>query len=198
VGGGPVGAVLVHEYPGPMCGWWPYANYLAAHGVRALLFDLRCFGLSSCPAGGRADPVDDVAGAIAVLRSRGARSVAVVGASLGGTVAVIAGARLHPAAMVDLSGERDLTGLLGGTSLDAFAAAPALRAPALFVVAHGDLGASVGDMRAVYDRAGSRVKRMIVLPASAGHGWDMLDSFTGFAPLARTVVAFVKAHTAGG
>jgi pimeloyl-ACP methyl ester carboxylesterase len=195
VGGGSVGAVLVHEYPGPMCGWWPYANYLAAHGVRALLFDLRCFGLSACPASGKADPVADVAGAIAALRSHGARSVAVVGASLGGVVAVIAGARLHPAAIVDLSGERDLTGLLPGTALDAYAAAPALRAPALFAVARGDRDVSVGDMRAVYDRAGSRVRRMVVLPASQGHGWDMLESFTGFAPLARTVVTFVKAHT---
>jgi fermentation-respiration switch protein FrsA (DUF1100 family) len=109
-------------------------------------------------------------------------------------VAVITGARLHPAAVVDLSGERDLTGLLPGTSLDAFAAAPALRAPALFVVARGDRNVSVGDMRAVYDRAGSRVKRMIVLPASQGHGWDMLESLTGFSPLAATVVSFIKAH----
>jgi hypothetical protein len=195
VGDGPVGVVLVHEYPPPMCGWWPHANYLAAHGVRALLFDLRCFGLSACPSSGKADPVDDVAGAIAALRSHGARSVALLGASLGGVVAVIAGARLHPAAMVDLSGERDLTGLLPGASLDAYAAARALRAPALFVVARGDRNVSVGDMRAVYDHAGSRVKHMIVLPASQGHGWDMLESFTGFAPLARTVVAFIEAHT---
>jgi hypothetical protein len=195
VGAGPVGAVLLHEYPGPMCGWWPYANYLAAHGVRSLLFDLRCFGLSACPTNRRSDPVADVAGAIAVLRSHGARSVALVGASLGGVVAVIAGAGLHPAAVVDLSGERDLTGLLPGTSLDAFAAAPALRMPALFVVARGDRNVSVGDMRAVYDRARSRVKRMIVLPASQGHGWHMLESLAGFSPLAGTVVAFIKAHT---
>ena len=197
VGSGPVAAVLLHEYPGPLCGWWPYAAYLAHHGVRALLFDFRCFGLSACPTGGRANPVSDVAGAMRLLRSRGARSIALVGASLGGVVAVIAGARLHPAAVVDLSGERDLTGLLGGARLDAYGAARNLRAPGLFAVAHGDRDASVGDMRAVYRRARSAPKRLIVEPAAAGHGWDMLlgRDFT-WSPLAHEVLAFITAHSA--
>ena len=34
-GSGPVGVVLIHEYPGPMCGWWPYAAYLARHHGKA-------------------------------------------------------------------------------------------------------------------------------------------------------------------
>ena len=50
VGSGPVGAVLIHEYPRDFCGWLPYARYLSRHGVRALLFDLRCFGRSRVPA----------------------------------------------------------------------------------------------------------------------------------------------------
>jgi pimeloyl-ACP methyl ester carboxylesterase len=194
VGTGPVGVVLLHEYPGPMCGWWPYAVYLAAHGVQALLFDFRCLGLSACPSDRRANPVADAAGAIAVLRSRGARSIALVGASLGGTVAVIAGARLNPSAIVDLSGERDLTGLLPGANLNAYAAAPALRAPALFVVARDDRYASLTDMRAVHDRAGSHTKQLIVLPASAGHGWEMLTATSGWSPLAPRILAFVHAH----
>src|ERR1700733_3987436 len=37
VGSGPVGAVLLPEYPGPYCGWWPYAVDLARHGVHVLL-----------------------------------------------------------------------------------------------------------------------------------------------------------------
>ena len=97
VGSGPVGAVLIHEYPGPMCGWWPYAAYLARHGVRALLFDLRCFGDSACDTG-RGHATTDVAAAMQALREDGARSVALVGASMGGAIAVVAAARLHPAA----------------------------------------------------------------------------------------------------
>jgi alpha-beta hydrolase superfamily lysophospholipase len=71
-GSGPVGAVLVHEYPLDHCGWWPYARYLSRHGVRVLLFDLRCFGRSGCP-GGRGQAVADVAAAMAELRRWGAR-----------------------------------------------------------------------------------------------------------------------------
>jgi alpha/beta superfamily hydrolase len=196
VGSGPIGVVLLHEYPGPLCGWWPYAAYLARHGVHALLFDFRCLGLSGCPAGGQANPVADVAGAMALLRSRGARSIALVGASLGGVVAVIAGARLHPAAIVDLSGERDLTGLLPGVRLDSLAAAPSLRAPALFAVARGDRYVSVVDMRAVYRRSPSRAKELLVESAAAGHGWDMLlEPDFNWSPLARRVLAFITSHS---
>jgi pimeloyl-ACP methyl ester carboxylesterase len=195
VGTGRIGVVLLHEYPGPMCGWWPYATFLAQHGVNALLFDFRCFGLSACPNGGRANPVADVAGAMRALRAHGARSIALVGASLGGVVAVIAGARLHPAAIVDLSGERDLTGLLTGVSLNSETAAPALHAPALFALARGDRGVTVTDMRAVYRLTRSPVKALTVLPTTAGHGWDMLvDADFGWSSLAREILAFVRAH----
>jgi len=195
VGTGPVGAVLLHEYPGPMCGWWPYAVYLARHGIHVLLFDFRCLGLSACPPSGRADPVADTAGAMRTLHARGARSIALIGASLGGVVAVLAGARLHPAAIVDLSGERNLTGLLPGPPLDAFAAAPAVRAPALFIVARADPHVTVGDMRAVFAHAGTRSKQLLVLPADAGHGWDMLTGSGGsWSPLAGRVLRFITTH----
>lgn len=195
VGQGPVGVVLLHEYPGPMCGWWPYAVYLANHGVQALLFDFRCAGLSSCPTHGRADPVADAAGAMRVLRSRGARSIALVGASLGGVVALIAGGLLNPAAIVDLSGERDLTGLLPGPRLNSYAAAARLRVPALFAVARDDRFVSVADMRAIYDHARSRVKRLVVLPTGSEHGWDMLQTIGGsWTRLAPELLSFVKGH----
>src|SRR4051794_36890271 len=82
VGSGPVGAVLIHEYPLDLCGFWPYARYLARRGIHVLLLDLRCFGRSACT-GGRGHATTDVAAAVAELRRRGARSVALVGASMG-------------------------------------------------------------------------------------------------------------------
>jgi len=193
-GHGPVGVVLLHEYPGPMCGWWPYASYLGHHGVQALFFDFRCLGLSTCPKDGMGNPVADTAGAMAALRARGARSIAIVGASLGGVVSVMAGAKLHPSAVVDLSGERALGPLLPGVQLDSYGPATALTAPALFVVARGDQYTSVEDMRAVYRRAASTTKQLIVLPDGGGHGWDMLANGLSWSPLAKTVLRFVKAH----
>jgi dienelactone hydrolase len=195
VGTGSDGVVLLHEYPGPMCGWWPYATYLAHHGMRALLFDFRCLGLSACGKGGYANPVADVAGAMAALRSRGARSISLVGASFGGTAAVIAGAKLGPSAIVDLSGERDLTGLVPGARLNAYASAPSLRAPAMFAVARDDRYTSIPDTHAVYDRTASRAKRLVVLSAGAGHGWDMLTGTNGgWAHLAAQILEFIRVH----
>jgi pimeloyl-ACP methyl ester carboxylesterase len=139
VGDGTIGALFVHEFPGPsngpFCGWWPYAAWLARHNVRSLLVNLRCFGESACPSGNRAtDPTDDVRGAIATLERLGANGVVLVGASLGGVVVIKAAAQIRPpvAAVVDLSGELDLGNLLGGTSdLDAGAAAPDVVSPTL-------------------------------------------------------------------
>jgi hypothetical protein len=165
VGSGRAGVVLIHEYPGPMCGWWPYAAYLARHGVRAM----------------------------AALRRDGARTVALAGASMGGSIAVVAAARLHPAALVDLSGERDTATLTPGIRANAIGAAHGVRAPALFAVARGDRYVSVGDMRSVFNAASSRRKRLVVLPAVAGHGWEMLLGLrTTWSPLARRVAAFVR------
>jgi pimeloyl-ACP methyl ester carboxylesterase len=196
-GSGPVGAVLVHEYPGPMCGWWPYAAYLARHGVSALLFDLRCFGLSECPKGGRGEATADVAAAMRALRREGAQSVALVGASMGGAVAVVAAGELGPDALVDLSGERDTTDLTPGIAANAAAAVPRVSAPALFVVARGDRYVPVADMRGVFTRAGSKTKRLIVLPAAAGHGWSMLLGLEAkWSPLAARVAKFIREHGA--
>jgi len=117
VGGGPAGVVLLHQYPADLCGFWPYAVYLSKRGLQALAIDLRCFGVSACPqAEAKNRVVDDVAGAVAVLRARGARQVALVGASMGATTALLAGAALRPpvAAVVSLStGKFDLSMLLG-------------------------------------------------------------------------------------
>jgi pimeloyl-ACP methyl ester carboxylesterase len=197
VGSGPIGAVLIHEYPLDLCGWWPYARYLSRRGVHALVFDLRCFGSSPCPEG-RGHAITDVAAAMAELRRRGARRIALVGASMGGAIAVVAAAQLHPAAVVDLSGERNTAGLTPGVDANAGAAARRVTAPALFAVARGDRFVPVADMRAVAQRTRSATKRVIVLPASAGHGWTMLaGTSTEWSPLAATVAAFIRRHAGG-
>jgi pimeloyl-ACP methyl ester carboxylesterase len=194
VGSGPVGAVLIHEFPLDYCGWWPYARYLSHRGVQALAFDLRCFGSSPCP-NGRGHAVTDVAAAVAELRRRGVRRVALVGASMGGSIAVVAAAQLHPAAVVDLSGERNTTGLTPGIDANAGAAARRVTAPSLFAVAHGDRYVTVADMRAVAGRVRSPTSRVIVLPAAAGHGWAMLaGTTTEWSRLAATVAAFIRRH----
>ena len=188
--------MLAHEYPASLCGWWPYAVFLAHRGFRVLLFDFRCFGESECPEGhARWDLTADLAAAASRLRRSGASSVALVGASLGGAAVLIAGSRIEPAvdAVVSLSGEPGLSVI--GAPLHAGAAVRRLRVPVLFVVARGDRAVTVGETRTMERDAASRDKYLVVLPEAAGHGWLMLtEDLLTWSPTAFRVAAFLRAH----
>ena len=191
--------VLVHEYPADLCGFWPFANYLAKRGLRAFAIDLRCFGRSACPQGdAKGRVVDDIAGAVAELRRRGVTRVALVGASMGGAAVLIAATRARPpvAAVVSLSGEADPTNLVGGIPLDAGAAVKRLKVPTMLVVATGDRYAPVDQTRAIT----THDKEVLVLsgPSFDGrHGWDLLTDTAGgqSTSVAAKVLRFLTAHT---
>jgi len=193
VGTGPTTAVFVHEAgPTGLCGFWPYADWLArTQGVRSLLFSQCGAGASQCPAGNAADQwLATTAAAVAWAREHGAGRLTLVGASAGGVVALQVAASIRPpvAAVVNLSGER------GWMGLDSLAAARRLQVPALFAVAPGDSYVSVGTMRQLYEAAPVRAKRLVVLAEGAGHGWDLLGGAagTGWSPLAVTVAAWIQ------
>ena len=201
VGRGPAGVVLVHEYPADLCGFWPFAAYLAKRGLRAFAIDLRCFGRSACPQGdARGRVVDDVVAAVAELRHRDVTSVALVGASMGGAAVLLAGTRVRPpvVAVVSLSGEADPTNLVGGIPLDAGAAVPKLAVLTMLAVATNDRYAPVAETRALYRAVKTRDKRLEVLsgPFDGLHGWELLNNpGTGaFTPVAAKVAAFITAH----
>lgn len=205
VGSGRVGAVLVHEYPADLCGFWPYAVYLSRHGLRVLAIDLRCFGRSACPstAAARRDLAADVIGAVAELRRRGADRVGVLGASLGGTVALAAAASPQPglSAVICLSCHARFTPLVGGTAvpLDVVGAVHSIRCPALFVVGRDDPHLAAGEVQSLYRDVGSADRHLDVLtgPQTAVHGWDLLASTpAGGADVASIVAAFLLRHTA--
>jgi pimeloyl-ACP methyl ester carboxylesterase len=206
VGSGPAGVVLLHPVPADLCGFWPYAVYLSKRGLQALAIDLRCFGLSACPQADDAKSrvVDDVVGAVAAPRAHGAKRIALVGASMGATTALLAGAALRPpvAAVVSLStGKFDLATLLGGsTPLDTCSAAKRLSVPVLFAVARNDRGVPVAQVQALYRMTPAKDKQLVVLGGASGgrHGWDLGDGVHGadFTPFAAKVAGFVIAHTA--
>jgi len=193
VGTGPVTAVFVHQAgPGGLCGFWPYADWLArTNGVRSLLFSQCGNGASQCPPGKAADQwLAATTAAVTWARANGAGQVALVGASAGGVVALQVAASIRPpvAAVVDLSGERRWQGL------DSLAAARRLQVPALFAVAPGDSLVSVATMRQLYEAAPVRAKRLVVLADGAGHGWELLGGAAGsdWSPLAVTVAAWIQ------
>jgi pimeloyl-ACP methyl ester carboxylesterase len=193
VGTGPTTAVFVHEAgPTGLCGFWPYAAWLArTKGVRSVLFSQCGAGASQCPPGNPADQwLEVTTAAVTWARTNGARQVTLVGASAGGVVALQVAASIRPPVdgLVDLSGERRWMGL------DSLVAARRLEVPALFAVAPGDSYVSVGTMRQLYEAAPVRAKRLVVLADGAGHGWDLLGGAAGmdWSPLAVTVAAWIQ------
>ena len=202
VGSGPVGVVLAHEYDNDLCGAWPFANYLAKRGFRVFAIDMRCFGRSACPQGDAAGRVvDDVVAAVAELRHRGVTRVALVGASMGGSAALIAATRVQPPvdAVIELSGEANPTSLLH-IPLNARAAVPQLTVPAMFVVANLDQYTTVDETRAMYQADKTADKLLVVLSGGSDgfHGWMVLTDFSGgFSSTATKVAAFIAAHTGG-
>jgi len=171
VGTGPTTAVFVQEFgTRGLCGFWPYADWLAkSKGVRSVLFSQCGAGVSQCPAGNAADQwLAVTTAAVSWARAQGAGQVTLVGASVGGVVALQVATSISPpvAAVVDLSGGRRWLGL------DSLAAARRLQVPALFAVAAGDSLVSEG----------------------AGHGSELLGGVAGSAwtPLAVTVAAWIQ------
>ena len=193
VGTGPATAVVVHQAgPRGLCGFWPYADWLArTKGVRSVLFSQCGAGASQCPAGDAADlwPAGTTA-AVTWARTQGPGPVTLVGASAGGVVALQVAASIRPPveAVVNLSGERRWMGL------DSLAAARRLQVPALFAVAPGDSHVSVATMRQLYEAAPAQAKRLVVLAEGAGHGWELLGGAAGSAwsPTAVTVAAWIQ------
>jgi predicted alpha/beta hydrolase family esterase len=100
-------------------------------------------------------------------------------------------------AVVSLSAERYLQGtdVKPWAAKLKLAAAHAVHQPALVAVARNDPYVSVRESKRVYAGLGSKVKRLELLPATAGHGWDMLTSSSGgWTSFERTLTAFLRAH----
>lgn len=158
LGSGPRAVVLLNQSDLDLCGWLPFARRLVRAGYRAVLFDER-------------SPLADTTAVVRYLRAHGARSVALVGASQGAKVAIVAGAgkRTRVDAVVSLSAESVLTGT--GAVLPY---ARRLRAPTLFATADQDpYDANVAGRE--FAHAAKAHHRLLVVRGAA-HGIALLDS----------------------
>jgi alpha-beta hydrolase superfamily lysophospholipase len=161
-GNGDRGVVLVHGGRFTKESWKPQAQYLANAGYHVLALDLRGFGQSRGP--GQSNPYTapmkfDVLAAVRYLRNNGAKTVAVMGGSLGGGAAADASIASRP-------GEID-----GLILLAAEPSGPAdqIKAPLLIIVARDDAndeGLRLPRIRAWFDKA-PQPKELIVLDGSA-------------------------------
>jgi pimeloyl-ACP methyl ester carboxylesterase len=185
-GKGGIAVVLAHEYRGDLCDWIPYARRLASKGYLAFAFDFRGNGASQAVGYARANRLaGDVAGAAKYLRAHGAKKVFLLGASMGGTAVLAAGANVEP----PVSGVISVSGPATFGGADASVAVRRLKVPVLYLVGGNDDGFT-DDARALYAKTASSDKAIDVLPGS-DHGVLLLGSS---AKARRLVEAFLAAH----
>ena len=142
--------------------WDKQARTLTAAGFRVLALDFRGYGKSHGP--GDSDPMGaplhlDVLAAVRYLRKTGAKSVSVVGGSMGGGAAGDASINSQP-------GEIDRVVFLGAAPNDP---ADKLKSATLFIVARDDAsgdGPRLPGIKAQYQKA-PQPKELIILDGSA-------------------------------
>jgi pimeloyl-ACP methyl ester carboxylesterase len=177
-GSGPVGVVLSHQINGDLATWSEFATTLAAKGYAALAYDAR----GVCPGGdGGCSKGNvnagllwrDIEGATRVLRSRGVKSIVLLGASLGAEGSVAAASRLGRKVdgVIALSPSEGLV-----VPLDLDAERTLVRratARKLFIVGRDDEAAA--DAVKNFFRYSRTPKTKRILPTAA-HGLDLFAS----------------------
>jgi pimeloyl-ACP methyl ester carboxylesterase len=161
-GNGSRAVLLVHGGRFTKESWAPQARVLVAAGFEVLAIDLRGSGQSHGP--GQADPSDaqlalDVLVSVRYLHQHGAKSVSIVGGSMGGAAA-------GDASVASQAGEIDRLVMLGAAPN---LPADKLKSPALFVVARDDsngAGPRLPGIRAQFEKA-PQPKKLIVLEGTA-------------------------------
>jgi pimeloyl-ACP methyl ester carboxylesterase len=161
-GDGDRGVVLAHGGQFNKESWGKQARTLAGAGFRVLALDFRGYGKSRGP--GDSDPMDaplhlDVLAAVRYLRKAGAKSVSVIGGSMGGGAAGDASIASQP-------GEIDRVVFLGAAPNGP---ADKLKSSTLFIVARDDAngdGPRLPMIREQYEKA-PQPKDLIILDGSA-------------------------------
>lgn len=174
--------VLAHQSEGSLCDWVVGARKLAAAGYFVIAFDFRGYGFSR----GAKNPAryaGDYAAAVKTARALGATTVVLVGASMGGTAALVAGANIRP----PVAGVVSLSGPMFYGDLDALEVVPRLTVPVLFAAAKDDNSFTdfPADARMLYEATASDRKELRIVPGSR-HG------ITLFTSVQKLVEGFVR------
>ena len=164
--------VLLHMYQTDQTAWFEAARHLSGLGFTALTFDFRGYGAS----GGEQDigaAIADLEGALAWAAAQGYQRVALVGASMGGTAAIVAAgqaAEVSPPLSVD--GVFTLSAPSEFLDLDAEAVVDSITVPLWTLAAEGDTSATHA-VESFAERADLETHHRYELPG-AEHGTDLL------------------------
>ncbi len=178
-GEGDRGVVLLHMYPADQTSWFAIAERLAGDGYLVLTLDFRGYGGSS----GQKDIGLiglDVEAAVSEIERQGATAVALVGASMGGTAALMA-ADMATARGAPVAGVATLSAPVEFKGLSAADAVVRVTEPKLFLGTEGDSGGEAA--QELYQRAAE--PREVEVYRGSEHGTDMLEGSEGAAVAAR-------------
>jgi predicted alpha/beta-hydrolase family hydrolase len=196
-GTGTVGVVLAHQVDNDQSAWFPFAQLLASRGYRALTFDLRGYcpgGADGCSSGSPdlESSAQDVDAATRFLRGRGARTLFLIGASVGGQAVLMSAARSggSVAGVVSLSAPEFFAYEITAKTLTD------VTMRSLFIAGRGD-GDAATSARAFSGWVSGRTD-LLVLDTSE-HGTDLLssDSPDIARVVAARILAFLKQPSSG-
>ena len=186
-GQGDIGVVLAHMYPADQSSWWGFAQVLDSQGYMALAFDFRGYGDS-----GGAKEIElidrDVEAAINYLKGRGASTVFLAGASMGGTASLKVAAKQGEdvAAVVSLSAPVEFRGISVEDEQ--------VRVPVLLLATRGDVSATNSINVIIDDGIATGATEMVVYEGGRDHGTDILTGENAEAARDR-ILSFLEAHT---
>lgn len=182
IGSGTTTAILLHETGGGgMCGFIDYGRFLAGHGVRVMLVDLCSYGRARCGDHLAHDRAAQVQLFADEARKQQVERLVLVGASMGGSVAAHAAARVRADAVVDLSGPVDFFELNLADDL------PTLTMPTLFAFSPTDQS-DLDKVTSLLPSVPAKTKRLMT--GRSGHGYELLGD--GSTTIAAAVLAWVK------
>jgi dienelactone hydrolase len=177
-GDGSTAVVLSHMRPADQRSWFAFADRLADEGYLVLTYDFRGYcpgGEGGCSQGERDISAiwQDVLGAEEFVRSRGATTVALIGASMGGTASLVAAGQEGEdvEVVVTLSAPESIEGLVADAVL-----LQREQANKLFIAGTGDPTAAASAQH-LGDIA-PPPKRVEIIPAD-DHGTDLLTGSRG-------------------
>jgi pimeloyl-ACP methyl ester carboxylesterase len=189
MGSGPRGVVLAHQYRGDLCQWAPFGEELARRGYHVVAFDFRNNGLSGAAEYPKTTHLStDVVTAAQLLHRRGAKHVVTVGASMGGTLALVGASKLYPGFV---TGAISLGAVGSWVQDDALAALTSSQLPVLITVAAHDGNDLAPVARQLHKASKSRDKQLLIIPGRA-HGVETLAS----TQLRRAIHGFLEHHLA--
>jgi pimeloyl-ACP methyl ester carboxylesterase len=187
LGRGPRGVVLAHGYKSDICEWVWTGRRLARAGYHVVALDHRNHGSSGAARGNAYYRLDrDIASTVRVLRRRGARSVVLMGSSMGASSALAGAAVTAP----PVDGVVSLSSPATFVTLDLEVSVGKVTSPTLFVASQFDRDFAA-DAQKLYAASAARDKRLSIVRNSAAHGSGLL----AYRAIRRGVDAFLAAKS---